>query len=192
VLEERLMGTLGIAPSAWYWRDNMYRPDTIQGIKRREFGAGISISVDALARIGLLLLRGGTWDGVPLLAPTTVDLLHATDPALAPLAVHDPASYPQATSHYGLLWWNNQDGSLAGVPADAYWAWGLFENVLVVMPIYGIVAVRCGVVGWQPDWIADYDVIAPFLQPIAGSVLAVSVDEGVELDTWGGVKARWR
>jgi hypothetical protein len=40
------------------------------------------------------------------------------------VAPTDPVGYPDAPNHYGLLWWNNADGTLPAVPRDAYWAWG--------------------------------------------------------------------
>jgi hypothetical protein len=38
------------------------------------------------------------------------------------LPVVEPVNYGKASNHYGLLWWNNADGALAGVPRDAYWS----------------------------------------------------------------------
>ena len=49
-----------------------------------------------------------------------------------------------ASSHYGLLWWNNNDGKIDGVPRDAFWSWGLKESFIIVIPSLDLVAVRAG------------------------------------------------
>ncbi len=51
---DRVFTPLGIGRNDLVWRKNAYRPDLIDGLKRREFGAGISANVDAMARYGLL------------------------------------------------------------------------------------------------------------------------------------------
>ena len=58
---ERVFTPIGIARDDLKWRANSYRPKEIDGVTRREFGAGISANVDAMARIGYLYLRGGQW-----------------------------------------------------------------------------------------------------------------------------------
>ncbi len=45
-----------------------------------------------------------------------------------------PQDYPGASRHYGLLWRNNNDGSMKGVPADAFWSWGPYDSLIVVIP----------------------------------------------------------
>jgi CubicO group peptidase (beta-lactamase class C family) len=54
LLFQRVFSPLGITSSDLTWRSNNYRPDTINGVKRREFGSGIKADVDAMARIGYL------------------------------------------------------------------------------------------------------------------------------------------
>src|SRR5204863_1145078 len=44
---ERVFTPLGIGREDLVWRKNAYRPAEINGIPRREFGAGISADVDA-------------------------------------------------------------------------------------------------------------------------------------------------
>ena len=34
-------------------------------------------------------------------------------PSISGLTIEDPVDYPSATSHYGLLWWNNADGTMS-------------------------------------------------------------------------------
>lgn len=90
----------------------------LDGLKRREFGAGISANVDAMARFGLLWLRGGQWNGAQLLPRGFVQEASTTVSGVPGLPVRKPEEYGRAADHYGLLWWNNADGTLQGVPRD--------------------------------------------------------------------------
>jgi hypothetical protein len=85
--------------------------------------------------------------------------------------MRDPANFPQASSHYGLLWWTNADGTLPNVPRDAFWAWGLGDSLIVVIPSIDIVAVRAGN-GWRTGWNANYSYLDGFLTPISLAVNA--------------------
>jgi CubicO group peptidase (beta-lactamase class C family) len=192
VLFQRVLTPLGITSSEFFWRDNDYRDDTIDGIKSRELGAGMWMSVDAMARLGYLYLREGEWDGATLVSASFVQAASVPDPSLAALTIEDPLAFPNATGHYGLLWWNNADGTIPDLPTSAYWSWGLFESLIVVIPDYDVVVARAGPNGWGAGWSGDYAVLVPFLQPIAQSLLAVAVDEPLERSTWAGVKARYR
>ena len=169
LLRTRVFEPLGIGPSDLTWRNNTYRPDLIQGIKRREFGAGISADIDALARIGLLYLRNGVWQGVPLLPAGFVHLVRTTPPETEGLTSADPIGFPDAPDHHGLLWWNNADAALPAVPLDAYWAWGGGDSLLVVVPSLDLVVVRAGN-GWSAEWNGDYTRLAPFLNPIVAAM----------------------
>ena len=83
-------------------------------------------------------------------------------------------THGNASDHYGLLWWNNADGTLETVPRDAYWAWGLYDSLVVVIPSLDLVAVRGGERGksWPrpEDSSSHYDVLKPFLGPIVAAV----------------------
>ena len=176
LLTRRVFTPLGIPSNQLSWRDNFYRPTTIAGIKNRELG-GISASVDAMARLGLLYLRGGRWaGGQQLLSPAFVQAAGSRQNQLVGLPVTNPAIYPKGSEHYGLFWWNNADGSMPNVPKDAYWAWGLHESLIVVIPSLDIVATRASYRGWQDvddqnPWTSDYRFIQPFIEPIAQAAL---------------------
>lgn len=166
LLFERVFTPLGITRDDLRWRNNAYRPHEIDGLPRREFGSGVHANVKAMARIGLLYLRGGQWDGNVILPETFVQAAVA-QPDLRGLPVHEPEDYGAAAEHYGLLWWNNSDGALAGVPRDAYWSWGLHESLILVIPSLDIVVARAGG-SWPREAGGDhYDVLAPFFTPIA-------------------------
>jgi CubicO group peptidase (beta-lactamase class C family) len=169
VLFDRVFTPLGIAPGDLRWRKHAYRPDGIDGIKRREFGSGFHANVDAMARIGYLHLRGGRWKDEQILPAGFIDAIREQTAGLAKLPVHDPDHHDNASSHYGLLWWNNADGSLAGVPRDAMWSWGLYDSLIVVIPGLDLVIARAGK-SWkrEPD-ASHYDVLKPFIEPIAAA-----------------------
>jgi CubicO group peptidase (beta-lactamase class C family) len=138
------------------WRSNAYRPTTLNGVPRREFGSGISANVDAMARVGQLLLQGGNWNGSQLVSSDCVHSLGGPAPGLAGLPVKTSFT-PGASKHYGLLWWDNGDGAIANVPTDAFWSWGLGDSFILVVPSKGLVVSRAGR-AWQRGWTADYRV----------------------------------
>ncbi|MBU1190487.1 MAG: serine hydrolase [Gammaproteobacteria bacterium] len=170
VMFNRVFSKLGIKTTDLFWRKNAYRGDTINGIKRREFGSGISASADAMARLGYLYLRRGIWDGERILPESFIDQVRQPVASTIGLPASDPVKFPHASEHYGLLWWNNADGALANVPRDAYWSWGLKDSLIVVIPSLDVVITRAGDSGWRSGWSSDYTVLAPFIEPIVRSV----------------------
>jgi CubicO group peptidase (beta-lactamase class C family) len=171
VMAERVFRPIGVGPADLVWRANPYRDKQIDGLARREFGAGISADVDAMARVGLLMLRGGRWGDRQILPPAFVARCGRPQPDVAAVAVDPPVAgeYGGASAHYGLLWWNNGDGALRGVPTDAYWSWGLYDSLIVVVPSLDLVAARAGR-GWRREpGAAHYAVLAPFLEPLCAA-----------------------
>jgi hypothetical protein len=78
------------------------------------------------------------------------------------------SQFQKAPQHYGLLFWNNADGAMPGVPRDAYWAWGKGEEILLVIPSQGIVVARLG-----PAWsgtFGKYSILEPFFTRVAAAV----------------------
>lgn len=169
LLFDRVFTPLGITSNDLTWRKNAYRDHKIDGIVRREFGSGVSANVDAMARIGYLYLRRGRWRKTQILPESFVDMARQSVPQVVDLPVHDPTHHGRASAHYGLLWWNNADGSLKGVPRDAYWSWGLYDSLIIVIPSQDIVASRAGK-SWPRKSDRHYDVLQPLLGPLAASV----------------------
>ena len=97
-----------------------------------------------MARVGLLAARGGRWKGRQILPAGYTATMSWTSQGLAGLKPRDPSRFPAATRHYGLLWWNNADGAMAGVPRDAFWSWGKGESFILVVPSLDLVAARAG------------------------------------------------
>lgn len=179
LLFERIFTPIGIRKSDLQWRNHAYRERTLDGIARREFGSGIKANVNAMARIGLLYLNNGKWKDQQLIPRDFVNLCRTRLKGGEKLPEHFERTsrdkqwsneYGDASAHYGLLWWNNADGTLKNVPRDAYWSWGLYESLIVVVPSLDLVIARAGK-SWkrQPKG-EHYDVLAPFFEPIVASI----------------------
>ena len=171
---KRVFTPLGITPGDLTWRRNAYRPARMGKVARREFGSGISANVDAMARIGYLYLRAGRWRGRQIIPKSFVDAVRTTPTAIKGLPVVGRiGKSPPAPNHYGLLWWNNADGAINGVPKDTYFSWGLHDSHIVVIPSLDIVVARAGR-SWKRSGKTDYEVFGSFIRPIAASVKAAS------------------
>lgn len=167
----------GPSSSDIHWRDNVLRP----GTPPRELASGIFANANAMARVGLLFLRKGMWGDTRILSESFVTTVATPPTANANLDNPSATDFPGATTNYGVLWWTNAGGLLPNVPRDAFWAWGLGDSLIVVIPSLDLVVVRAGRQApansspnarvWNDDnWNGDYTVLAPFLEPIVRSV----------------------
>lgn len=154
VMFERVFTPLGLTPAEIRWRNNSLRPHTIKGVGRREFGSGFSANMNAMARIGYLYLREGRWRDRQIISAEFVRLCSRPAPELRGLPEGEP-THGNASEHYSLLWWNNADGRLRGIPPDAFWSAGLYNSYILVVPSLDLVAVRAGK-GW-PEASSDPD-----------------------------------
>lgn len=168
LLFERAFTKMGISSQDLHWRNHAYREHKIGGLRRYEFGSGVHANVEAMARIGLLYLRLGMWKEQRLLSERFVRDISSADSSIKGLAELDD-EHGNASEHYGLLWWNNADGAIEGVPADAYWSWGLHDSLIVVIPSLDVVASRVGKSWKRKSGDGHYDVLAAFLQPIVAA-----------------------
>ena len=90
-----------------------------------------------LARLGLLYLNGGTWNGEQLLASSWIDF------------VRTPAPSTRSRGRmYGGQWWLVPDDR-TDIPPDAYSTAGHRGQFTVVVPSYDLVIVRRGL-DWLP------------------------------------------
>ncbi len=171
LLFERVFTPLGISTSDLTWRENLHREKWLQGIPRRELGSGVSANVRAMARFGELYLNKGSWQGQQILPRDFVASVGRTPSEIEKLPVEDPAiEHAGASGHYGILWWNNSDGSLKEVPRDAFWAWGLYESIILIIPSLDIVAARAGDAFKDRENLGRYRLLEPFFRSIAASV----------------------
>ena len=182
VLTARVWTTIGVnVPSGTddvEWRTNVSRPPELNGITTRELSSGMSINANAMARVGLLYLRNGMWSTGEVLPESFITISKTPPPEIAAAAPSDEANFPGAATNYGVLWWTNATCQLANVPSDAYWAWGQYDSLIVVIPSLDLVISRIGpaapatpgarVLG-ESDWNADYSVLAPLLDPIVAA-----------------------
>lgn len=139
LLGARLFEPLGITDWSWT-RDAAGNPHAMSGLQIRALD---------LARLGALMLDGGTWKGERVLSADWIaDSLLATEVG-------------EGHVDYGLLWWLipraprdgeeepawtvpgcSPDRAAAMRPLDAFWAQGYLGQYLVVAPAKRIVAVR--------------------------------------------------
>ncbi|TFZ05022.1 serine hydrolase domain-containing protein [Ramlibacter rhizophilus] len=132
VLRERIMEPIG-ASTNWEWRgyDNArvrfgeLEVESVSG--GGHWGAGLFISTEDHARVGLLVARGGEWQGRRLISDGYLDEL--TRPC---------AANPQ----YGFMWWlNTGRGLFPSVPEDGVFALGGGQHIVWVAPSLDLVAV---------------------------------------------------
>lgn len=132
VLRERIMDPIG-ASKDWRWEGYENSWVEIDGQRIQSvpggghWGGGLFIGARDHARFGLLMARGGEWDGKRLLPRTYVEMALTPSPTLA---------------NYGLLWWLNR-GPEANpkLPSSAFSALGAGSNVIWVDPEHDILAV---------------------------------------------------
>jgi len=165
------------------WRTNAQRPPTRNGstLQYRELASGIFANTNAMARVGLLFLRKGKWRDQEVLSPDFVTQVQTPLPENASLPVEPDRPghvFPNAQTDYGVLWWTNKSHTMPNVPTDTFWAWGLGEELIVVIPSLDLVIVRNGgqstaiTAGrtWNDsDWDGDVRVLEPFLNPIVAA-----------------------
>jgi CubicO group peptidase (beta-lactamase class C family) len=83
------------------------------------------------ARLELLYLRDGMWNGERILPEGFADFVSTPAPG-------DPSR------GYGGLFWLNRGGAMRRLPADAYWAAGYMGQTAMVIPSRDLVVVRQG------------------------------------------------
>lgn len=132
VLRERIMDPIG-ASDTWEWHGYSTSYVEIDGQKMQSvsggahWGGGIFISTLDHARVGLLMLNRGNWNGRQLLSEKWVDA--STTPC--PL-----------NKNYGYMWWLNQIGEQApSAPRSSFFAKGVGANIIWIAPEQNMVSV---------------------------------------------------
>jgi CubicO group peptidase (beta-lactamase class C family) len=172
VLFDRVFTPLGISSLDLIWRENQYREKKLKGVTRREFGSGIHANVKAMATIGQFFLQRGNWNDRQIISKDFIDILRKPLASIASLPVKNDkeAEFEGASRHYGLLWWNNGDGTIQNVPKDAFWSWGLYDSVILVIPSLDIVVARAGETIKGDRSPSNYRILEPFFSSIVKSV----------------------
>jgi CubicO group peptidase (beta-lactamase class C family) len=150
LFNSRICAPLGIPTSSWIkFGDGHTRASS-----------GASMSARNLVKIGQLMLDNGRWRGVQVISASRCQFLRTHPPELNDLTFKStPGSpFPMSSSaprFYGRLWWTNATGAALGpsVPRSAYYAHGLREQLLVVVPDRRLIVVRLGA---QPVALAEF------------------------------------
>jgi len=131
-LATRVFGPLGVPDKEWSISyGKAYETD---GLTVHATWGGGGFSAEAVARVGLLLLHRGEWEGRQLVSAEAIR--RATDDAGLPAAPDGRRS--------GLGFWLNSDRNMNSVPNDAVMGSGAGNQTLVVIPSLDLVLVRNG------------------------------------------------
>jgi CubicO group peptidase (beta-lactamase class C family) len=132
VLKQHIMDPIG-ASDTWAW--HAYRNSTVEVDGKpmasvpggSHWGGGIFVNSEDHARIGLLMLNDGVWDGSRLLPEGFVDSVRAPSPCF---------------DGYGMLWWlNTRQQTNANLPATSYLAKGAGSHIIWIEPAWQLVTV---------------------------------------------------
>ena len=132
VLRERVMDPIGASPD-WDWQG--YATSWVEIGGRRvqsvpggsHWGGGLFISALDHARFGLMIARGGAWQGRRVLSRDWIARMVQPSPTLA---------------NYGYLWWLNTGPSAnPALPSSAFSAMGAGSNVIWIDPEHDLVVV---------------------------------------------------
>jgi CubicO group peptidase (beta-lactamase class C family) len=152
VFRERIMEPIG-ASDTWRWHG--YRTSMVQIDGRMiesvsggsHWGGGVEIHAEDQARIGLLMLQRGEWEGRRVLPESWIDQ------SLVPCALHP---------NYGMMWWLNTGRiRYPSAPAAGFFASGAGGNITWVDPENRIVAVM--------RWMAR-ESVDPFLRMVLATM----------------------
>jgi len=178
LFRRRIAEPVGMDPKEWRWG----RFDPIDGIVVNG-GSGnanrhIFISARQMARLGLLFLNEGNWNGRQLIGTEWVRM--ATRPQVSTTIPLWPDSAADGRGVYGFNWWTNgvrADGTRKwpGVPAGAYSASGYNNNEMFVVPTWNMVIVRLGLD--QNQLHLTDGVYAEFLRKIGAALKEGAGDE---------------
>ncbi len=142
VLRERIMDPIG-ASREWQWHgyENSWidiggrRVQSVSG--GAHWGGGMFISARDHARLGLLVARGGNWQGRQLLSRSWIA---------------DMLSPSPTNPSYGFLWWLNRGGArYRSAPASSVFALGAGGNIIWIDPEHDLVAVMRWIDGTAVD-----------------------------------------
>jgi CubicO group peptidase (beta-lactamase class C family) len=104
-----------------------------------------------LARLGLLYLQGGSWNGGRFLSQSWVDFVRTPGPMFA--------------GYGGFFWLNHDSSPFRSLPPDVYFADGAFGQNVIVIPSHDVVIAR---MGWNaPD---DHEGLNAFARGVLTAV----------------------
>lgn len=115
--------------------DKIGMRNTVPGVDRFGdfiFSSQVYMNTRDLARLGLLYLNNGVWDGERILSEEWIDFVRTPAPSTS-----------ERGNYYGGQWWLVPDGR-DDVPAGAYYTNGNRGQYMIVVPSHNLVIVRRG------------------------------------------------
>ena len=166
-LTERVTDPIGMG--AWEW----WAEDTLGTVPLRNGCTGVALSASQLARVGLLYLNEGNWNGKQLLPAAWVRAATSVQvPVDLPVANTDRNS-TKGNGAYGYNWWvnapnNGAPWSMPDSPPLAYMS-GFNHNLCFVIPEWDMVVVRMGEDGNPPEgkwwvWNRFFKILGPAIR----------------------------
>jgi len=123
VLKREVMDPIG-ASTTWRWYGYENSWVTLDGQKMQSvsggghFGGGLFINTLDHARMGLLFLRNGNWQGQQIVPMEWINAMRQPTPV---------------KPDYGYMWWlNTERERIPAAPATAFWAAGFGGNYIYV------------------------------------------------------------
>jgi len=148
-LQERIYGPIGIGENEYSM--GYGKAFELDGLDLVPNWGGGAYTARAIARIGLLMLHKGNWQGKQLIDSAVVEQLTSYEGTALPYPAPEDevlrgyyrtASNSQPASTAG--WYSNFDGVWEHVPRDAFAGGGAKNQHLVVIPSLNMVIVRMG------------------------------------------------
>jgi CubicO group peptidase (beta-lactamase class C family) len=127
LLRDRVMRPIAVKDSEW--SVGYGQTFKVDGLLLVPSWGGGSYTPRAVARLARLMLREGDWEGKRLI------------PARAVRQTTRDAGTP---GNGAMGWWSNNEGLIAKLPRDAFWAAGAGHQVVLVVPSLKLIAVRNG------------------------------------------------
>jgi len=134
VLKTEFMDPIG-ASDTWKWLGYDNSDVNIDGTMMKSvpggtrWGGGIWMSTRDHARFGLLIERGGNWNGKQLVSSSWIKQASTR-------------GGPPNSNDYGYLWWLNSKGGNRGVPTTSFNAQGNGSNTIYIDPENDLVIVQ--------------------------------------------------
>lgn len=96
----------------------------------------IWVSTRDMARVGLVMLNEGNWNGQEIISPEWARRITSV---VTPLEEMNPVSRREGFMGYGHMWWVFDGPRAEGPFEGAYWAWGAWGQWIAVFPALDLV-----------------------------------------------------
>lgn len=124
----------------WYWK----LEKDIKGMPINNGCTDVHINATQLARMGLLFLNKGNWNGKQLLDPAWVEQA-TTNQVPADAVLQTDVRNLDGLGKYGYGWWVRGDKKdMPNTPSQTYYMSGYNNNVCFIVPEWNLVFVRMG------------------------------------------------